>query len=222
MDDLKEDYNQTASSFAKSRDRMWPELKFLFDYAKEGEEVLDLGCGNGRFSRYLVGCKYTGLDFSKELIKEAKKRFPEHSFVVGDALDIPFEDNTFDKVYSIAVVHQIPSTALREKAVREIKRVLKENGEAFVTVWDVNSLDKPVKYFSQEGDEGIIGYFTKIIKGRDFYLKRNRYYYAFKEKELGFLFKKEGFKVSEEGVAREDKRSNFYVIVKKEKNTIIG
>ncbi len=200
MDELREDYNLTATTFARSRDRMWEELKFLFDYAKENEEVLDLGCGNGRFSKYLEKTNYVGVDFSKEMIVEAKKRFPNKKFLVGDVLNLPFEKERFDKVYSIAMIHQIPSDEYRLKAMKEIRRVLKEGGRVFLTVWNVKREEDYKKVPSDE---------------RAIYLKRKRYYYLFKEGELSSLAKKAGLTVVEEDVIEEEKRSNFYLIVEK-------
>ncbi len=199
MDDLRDDYNLVSSSFASSRDRMWPELKFLFDYAKPGEKILDLGCGNGRFSQYLEKADYVGVDFSEEMISEAKKRFPGKSFLVGNALNLPFEADFFDKAYSILMIHQIPSHEYRLQVLSEIKRVLKKDGIVFLAVWKM------------KGDEKI----ESFLGEKEIYLKRKRYYYLFEEGELSSLLKEAGFLILKEGIADGDKRSNFYVIAKK-------
>jgi alkylated DNA repair protein alkB homolog 8 len=202
INDLRRDYNLVSSSFARSRDRMWPEVKFLFDYVKEGEVVLDLGCGNGRFSSYLEKTKYVGIDFSKGMIKEAEKRFPEKKFLTGDAFNLPFEENYFDKVYSIAVIHQIPSHKYRLQALFEIKRVLKKGGMVFLTAWKMSKEEKNLCIETPFSDQDIC-------------LKRKRYYYLFQEKELSLLLEEAGFVVYKEGVVMEDKRNNYFVIAKK-------
>lgn len=202
INDLRRDYNLVSSSFARSRDRLWPEMKFLFDYAKDGERVLDLGCGNGRFSNYLGKADYTGVDFSEGMIREAEKRFPKKKFLVSDALNLPFEENYFDKVYSIAVIHQIPSDNYRLQMLAEIKRVLKKEGTVFLTAWKMGEDEKKLCQKTSFG-------------GQNIYLKRKRYYYLFAEKELSLLLKKTGFVVYKEGVVTENKRSNYYVIAKK-------
>ncbi len=229
INDLRDDYDNTAVSFAASRDRMWPEMKFLFDCAKDEEVVLDIGCGSGRFAEYLKHTNYTGVDFSKNLIKEAKKRFPSENFVVGSALSLPFDNDSFDKAYSIAVLHQIPSEEYRIRFFSEIKRVLKKDGMVFVTVWSVKGNDKILKsnssYFLEDENklskktgtitQHIINYFKRFRKRRNFFLKRKRYYYIFKKRELSKLARKVGFEVIEEGAVREKTRSNFYIILKK-------
>ena len=201
MKNLRSDYNTTASSFASSRDRMWPEFKFLFDYTKKNEKVLDLGCGNGRFSQYLEDAEYVGADFSEKMIQEAKKRFSEKQFVVADATKLPFEDNYFDKVYSIAMIHQIPSHEYRLKALLEIKRVLNPNGSIFLTVWKASGTPPPRCFERGEG--------------KDVFLKRDRYYYLFDEGELSSLAEEAGFSIKEEGVVEKDNRSNIYIIAEK-------
>ncbi len=213
MERLKEDYDLISSSFAKNRERVWPEMKFLFDKAKKEERVLDLGCGNGRFSQYLEHTHYTGIDFSEKMISEAKARFPKKDFLVGDALSLPFQDNSFDRVYSIAVIHQIPSEALRIEALKEIKRVLKPEGRLYITVWNIW---KNNKFFCVK-QMMLNFFFSRSLGPRDIILKRDRYYYVFRKKELSRLAEKAELSPEEEGLAEEGKRSNFYLIAKKEK-----
>jgi tRNA (uracil-5-)-methyltransferase TRM9 len=77
---------------------------------------------------------YTGVDISFELVKNAKESYPGVNFIVGSVLNLPFEDECFDKVISIAVLHHIPSLALRIKFMEEGYRVLKKDGQMIITV----------------------------------------------------------------------------------------
>lgn len=201
MRNLQEDYNLTAESFSATRDRMWPELKFMFDYSKKNEKVLDLGCGNGRFSKYLQETDYTGADFSEKMIEQAKKRFPDKKFIVADVLNLPFEDNYFDKIYSVAMIHQIPSHKYRLEALIEIKRTLKPNGQIFLTAW--------------KAEEGRGVHRFERGEGKDVFLKRERYYYLFEKGELSKLTEEAGLKVKEEGTAEQKNRNNIYLIARK-------
>jgi len=210
ISELQEDYNLVASSFARTRDRFWPELKFLFDYAKKGEKVLDVGCGNGRFSKYLEKTSYTGVDFSEKMIEEAKNRFPKKDFIVASALSLPFKEGTFDKVYAIAVIHQIPSEEYRRQFLGEAKRVLKPGGKLLLTVWN---LEKRGKLFILKN---ALSNIFSPLGSRDFLLKRKRYYYIFRKRELSSLCKKAGFTVKKEGEVNEKRRSNYYIIALKE------
>ena len=111
----QKDYNEIAIEFSRSRQKFWPELKFLYDFVKENEKILDVGCGNGRLYEFLAPKKprYFGIDFSEKLIALAKKRYKERNpkpiFLTGNALSLPFSSDFFDKVFAIAFLHHIPS-----------------------------------------------------------------------------------------------------------------
>ena len=93
--------------------------------------VLEVGCGRGSVSAYYAnnGWDCTLLDLSKEAIDRAKEAFNanglEAKFDVGDALNLPYEDATFDLTFSIGLlVHFEDSTDV----IAEQKRVLKDGG----------------------------------------------------------------------------------------------
>lgn len=101
-------------------------------YLKEGDKILDLGCGSGRDSIFLAkqGYDVWGIDISKEAIKKAKENFQAKNlhFLVANAENLPFEDEFFDAIYSRWVLQFVPL----KKAASEIFRVLKNNGIAFI------------------------------------------------------------------------------------------
>ena len=110
---------------------------------KEGMKVLEVGCGSGAFTTFVaraVGNKgeVFALDIQPEMLKqiENKLKQPENKdiknirLVEGDALNMPFEDDSFDLVYSITVFQEIPD---KNKALKEMKRVLKPNGVLSIT-----------------------------------------------------------------------------------------
>lgn len=111
----------------------------------EDMEVLDVGTGPGRDIKFMYskGIKrVVGLDNSEEFIKilkelEEKREIPKNSFVKGDMLDIPFDNEIFDIVRQNASLLHIPITIkgeMLDKAIQESYRVLKENGILFVSV----------------------------------------------------------------------------------------
>jgi len=220
------DYNDIAEDFARTRSSLWPEIRFLKDYAKEEDKVLDIGCGSGRLYE-LFGNKeieYFGIDFAKKLIEIAKKKHLESkdlenqtrtklpTFFPMNALALPFDSDFFDKVFSVAVFHHIPSKEKRLEFLLEIKRVLKPEGELFLTVW--NLWQK--KYLT------LISKFTslKILKKTklDFcdvfipFQGKQRYYHCFKIRELKGLTKEAGFEVKEiKYLQRNHKNYNIYL-----------
>ncbi len=137
--DVENAYDNFAKDWDTTRQYDWPEFEIIKPKLKKGIKVLDLGCGNGRLYELCknAGVDYVGIDNSKELIKLAQKNNPEGKFMVGDALDLPFGNEEFDLVISFAVVHHIPSRDNREKFFVEAARVLKNNGDFFVTTWNI-------------------------------------------------------------------------------------
>lgn len=216
-----QDYNLIAKDFARTREKPWPEIKFLFDdYLIPGERVLDLGCGNGRFFEFFRGknIDYFGVDSSESLIAIAKNKYPEARFQVVDALNLPFPNDYFDKVYSIAVLHHIPSDELRSQFLREAKRVLKPGGFFIITCW---KFYRPKELF-------LIFKFTILkilgLSRLDFGdifepwgKKIKRYYHCFSKKELMALAKKAGFKIRNVGIVKNERgnRQNIYFIAEK-------
>ena len=227
LEDTCRNYNLIADDFSRTRQNLWPELSFLKEYVNNGDKILDLGCGNGRlaelFKNYDI--EYTGVDNSDKLIELAKNKYVSDKikFIAVDGLNPPFPDNYFDKIFSIAVLHHIPSYELRLKFLSETQRVLKKNGIAVFTVWNL---------WQKKGIKFQIKYLLLKILGLsrlDFkdvlmpYKVKNarilRYYHAFTKKELSNLFLKAGFAVDKAGLlSRGDKGGdyyNYYIIAKK-------
>ena len=100
-------YNNFAQEFSSTRQHLWDDLKPLAKYTRNGDKVLDLGCGNGRLYQLFTdkSIHYVGLDQSEELIKKAQEKFPEVDFSVGDMLELPFPDDRFDIIYSTVGIY---------------------------------------------------------------------------------------------------------------------
>jgi ubiquinone/menaquinone biosynthesis C-methylase UbiE len=101
---------------------------------RNGERVLDVGCGIGGPSRYLasqLGCQVTGLDFTAEFVALAEmlarrtRLADKVAYRQGDALDLPFPDGSFDVVWSQNAAMNI---ADRDRLYSEMRRVLTPAG----------------------------------------------------------------------------------------------
>ena len=216
----KQDYNSIADDFSRTRKFQWPELNFLGDSINEGEKILDLGCGNGRLLEILKFKKidYLGIDFSGKLIEIAQKNYPEHKFQIADALNLPFPENYFDKIYSIAVFHHIPSEEFQLKFLKEAKRVLKPEGILILTVWNLWSWQN-LKLLLKFNLLKILGKskldFNDVFVPWGKYCQR--YVHNFTQRELKDLTKKTGFKINEAGFINrgKHKKANIYLISEK-------
>lgn len=105
---------------------------------KKGDNVLEIGCGTGHFSRYFkeLGADVTGIDTSPEMLKVARddSRSIEVNFAAGDAYRLPFPDNSFDLVAMITVLEFISKP---ERALAEAFRV--SRGKVFLGILNRSS-----------------------------------------------------------------------------------
>lgn len=220
----KEDYNLIASHFSNTRKHIWKDLVFIINYITPEDKVLDLGCGNGRFYE-LVNKRtnsYTGIDISEKLIAEAKRKYPKATFKVADAAKLPFSENSFDKVLSIAVLHHIPSKKLQKKFFEEIKKILRPKGLLILTVWDLWGNLRAKKLIFKYGFFKIIGLskfdFKDIFyswKSQDGQVIAERYIHCFTKKEISKLARKTGFRVKEIKKIGENPGINILLIAEK-------
>ena len=225
----KEGYNQIAEEFSTTREELWEEMSFLFDdYVIPGDKILDLGCGNGRFFKLLKDkdVNYIGVDFSEKLIEIAKKKYPKVKFQVADALDLPFPNNYFDKIYSIATLHHIPSKQFRLQLLKETRRILKPNGLLILTVWDLWQRCRTRSLIFKFNLLKIFGKSKLDLRDilMDWQGMPSCYFHCFTKKELVKAVGDAGFKLIREGeilVGAERRvlpklpNSNFYVIAQK-------
>lgn len=100
-----------------------------------GTRTLDVCTGPGMLAEAALerGAEAVGLDFSSEVIEIAKRNVPDAEFHQGDAQALPFEDDSFDAVVCGYGVIHVPDP---EKALREMRRVLRPGGRIAMSVWE--------------------------------------------------------------------------------------
>jgi demethylmenaquinone methyltransferase/2-methoxy-6-polyprenyl-1,4-benzoquinol methylase len=86
--------------------------------------TLDVACGTGFLTRHLHG-DVTGLDQSPRMLEEAKHKAPDAQFVEGDALELPFEDSSFDRLFTSFFYGHLEDDE-RERFLAEGRRVARE------------------------------------------------------------------------------------------------
>ncbi len=151
---MKHFWNRTAKKFGGKEDYtpvLIPSSKGLLNWYVDflqrtalneillqivGKRVLDLGCGVGRWSARLAatGVHVIGLDLSREMVKEAKKRVAKKKlsnvdFVVASVHNLPFTSRTFDAILSVTVLQHLVDKLAFRLAVSDIIRVVEAEGE---------------------------------------------------------------------------------------------
>ncbi len=185
----REAFNQIAPGWYNFRH--WSifrtELEVLAHRWQKGR-LLNIGCAHGPdFLPFRQGFDLYGVDFSIEMLRLARKYSQKFNFTVSlslaDASCLPYPDETFDWAISVATYHHIKGKEEKQAALNELRRALKPDGEAFITVWN---RWQPRFWFKRK--EVAVPWRTK---GKTLY----RYYYLFSYRELERLARKAGFQV---------------------------
>ncbi|MFI5557884.1 class I SAM-dependent methyltransferase [Amycolatopsis japonica] len=139
-DTLAAEYDQRIPGEGPSDDIFTEsEYEFLLSKISPGEDVLDMGCGTGRFTVPLAesGANVTGLDLSAGMLAVARGKLEERGLRAelreGDMAALPFPDGSFDTVSSMLALMHIP-IADRQAVFREVSRVLKPGGRMVLCV----------------------------------------------------------------------------------------
>jgi len=113
--------------------------------SNSGKKVLEIGCGNGKdaisFSK--SGLDTTSIDIVPNAVglatRNARKKSAKVRFMEANAEKLPFNNNEFDGIYTLSVLHSTDMT----KSIPELHRVLKPDGLAFIYIYgDVQYKDK--------------------------------------------------------------------------------
>src|SRR5699024_9403800 len=106
FENISDKYDKMNSIISFNRHRSWRKDVMKRMNVKEGQDALDVCTGTGDWALSLaeeVGSdgKVVGLDFSENMLEVAKEKLTEQghdhvSFIHGDAMDLPFPDNSFD------------------------------------------------------------------------------------------------------------------------------
>ncbi len=105
--------------------------------------ILDLCCGNGQVTRFLVerSPQVVGLDASPWAVKRAKQNVPAAEFVEGWAESMPFAEQEFDIVHTSVALHEMAPEQLTQ-ILQEVYRVLKPGG--IFALIDFHSPENPL------------------------------------------------------------------------------
>ena len=112
----------------------------------EGDLVLEAGCGAGRFTRILAesGCNLISFDYSTavDVSQSMNCNFKNVAFFQADILDMPFGDNTFDRVFCYGVLQHTPDPF---RALSELVKKLKPGGYISTDIYPRDFKIRPSK-----------------------------------------------------------------------------
>lgn len=142
-------YDQLTVLYDKVIDWTMPEKKFRAKLIRHfspqpNEKILEFGFGTGQNLIYSLKAEnkaaYTGLDIDPKVKSIAEEKLRKLNFLKNVHLDLydgkslPYSDNSFDKIFSCLVFHQLKTTD-KKAALKEIYRVLKPTGQVLICDW---------------------------------------------------------------------------------------
>lgn len=162
-------YNQVAVPFSQSRELPWAGWNQLIPLLQQlhqspvAPHALDVGCGNGRWARFLAHIwdghpwSYVGLDNNQSLLQEAQHHLTEMQ-ITGEVLQtdlvhqlinnhsILSHDRTkFELITLFGVIHHIPSFELRQKLMSQLTALLAPQGVLIISAWQFAEFDRFIK-----------------------------------------------------------------------------
>jgi len=222
----KETWDSIAESFDLTRRKPWKQCIDFIDTLSKTDTVVDLGCGNGR---HLLPCaehckQVIGIDISGELLNIAQKKLKEKNLnntvlIHADVVNLPLKNDTVDSVLFIASLHNINGKDRRIQSLKEVRRILKKDGRAFISVWS-RWQDKYRRYFLKEWftQTGQTEFGDIDIYWRQHGLDIPRFYHLYSKKEFISDIRLAGLEIEEiQDIKLHSKKhpDNYFAFVKK-------
>ena len=194
FDDVANRYDFLNDLLSLGRTKAWRRAVTSIIAPKPGMKILDIAAGTGSSSRPLVdkGAEVTALDFSQGMIEQGRKQNKNINFVQGDALKLPFEDNSFEVT---TISFGLRNTSNSEIALKEALRVTKDGGRIVVAEFShpVNPIFK--KIYLNYLMKALPVIVNKISKNPDAYIYLAESIRAWPDQaELASIMRDSGFK----------------------------
>ena len=227
-DSIKDTFERIAESYDRVRKKPWPNLITFMkenNFIKKNMLVLDLGCANGRHTKYLEPFSdlSIGIDISFNFVKIAKSTNYGNKiqYLNSEISKLPFKDETFSHVICIASLHHLKKPA-RITALKEIYRILYPNGTCLFTVWirdqerflPILFLDLLfLNFLSKEKSYGDV---MVPWRDQDQMTIAHRFYHLFSREEVECLIKTTDFHIINiKKFAGKSGQENYFVLLMK-------
>ena len=171
-------YDHIALHFNETRKAIWSRVGKFLDMIPKYSLVADVGCGNGKYTRYRQDIFVIANDICVPLL-DLVENSSTCNCCIADGLYLPYKAKSFQYAISIAVLHHISDYESRLKFITNIINILEPGGKLLFTVWALEQTIKP-KWISQ-GNNGdyLIPWLDKYTK-QTFY----RFYHLFSYDEI--------------------------------------
>lgn len=197
-------YDTLAQPFAQSRQRPQPGFsRLLHELPSPCRHLLDVGCGDGRFGRFLHAhhprISYTGVDFSTRLlaIAQANTKGNFYQRDISQPHCLAGLDH-FDAIVCLAALHHIPGRANRLRLLQEMKAHLLPHGRLMLSSWQFLDSERQRRKITGWQD---IGLTAADVESHDYLLTWQRdgfalrYVCAIDEEETAVLAQEAGLQI---------------------------
>ena len=226
LDINRQFYAEFAEAFAETRSAPQPGFSKLLNYLpKPCHEVVDVGCGNGRFglflSRNLPDFSYTGVDFTVSFLDMAGASLGG-KFITRDINQAGFLEGQgqYDLAVCLATLQHIPGWPNRLAVLQEMAAHLSNNGRIFLSNWQFTKSDRQKRKIL---DWSEVGLKLEDVDPGDYLLswRRNgrglRYVHLVDQQETAWLAKQADLHILDEYLSDgKEGNLNLYTILAKQ------
>ena len=169
FDAVAKRYDIANDILSLGQTRSWRKAVVSAVDPKPGEKILDLAAGTGTSTQpfYLSGADPIACDFSQGMIEVGRKQFPHLTFVQGDALNLPFENDTFDAVTISFGLRNVNDSI---RALQEMLRVTKPGGRLVVCEFSEPTWSPFRKVYMEYLMKALPAVATKVSSNPDAYV----------------------------------------------------
>lgn len=158
-------YDRLNKILSFRKDSSWRKLAIKEANIQDGDNILDLACGTGEMiieiCKQLKNVNITGGDFSISMLNLARQKIPESKLTAADAQNLPFKSESFNK---ITMAFGFRNVADKQKALKELFRVLKNNGKVVILEFTEPN-NKPISFIYHLYTEKILPFIGGVLSG---------------------------------------------------------
>jgi SAM-dependent methyltransferase len=169
-------YDHFAVHFNETRKAIWKCVAKFLDNIPKYSLIADVGCGNGKYTRYRQDIFIIANDICVPLLDTIDKN--SNDCCVANGLYLPYKKKSFQYAISIAVLHHISDYESRLKFIKNIINILEPGGKLLFTVWAQEQTIKK-KWINKGNGDYLIPWLDKYTK-QTFY----RFYHLFSYEEI--------------------------------------